>query len=298
MRLAVAVIILVVANAPVVQAQAQPVPKFEVASIKRCSTTPQFGPTAPTLGRLTVVCASVMEFIRQSYVVFADGRTMNVQPERIVPMEKSPGWIDSDLYTLEAKAEINSGQVPGQAMMRGPMMQALLEDRFKLKIHSETRQVPVYALTVGKDGLKLPAAPKDSCAVQDLDRPPTPPEPGKRPLPFCGFALIMNTGFDMSGATMAQLSRALSSRVDRKVIDKTGITGRFDVHLDWSNGELPTGPFAPQPPQPGAPPPVPSLSEITADYQNALQKIGLKLEPTRGPDEFLVIDHLERPSEN
>ena len=125
-------------------------------------------------------CSSVMTLIRQSYIVFGNGRTMNLQSEKIIPMEKSPAWIESDLYTIEAKAESDRGEVPGQAMMLGPMMQALLEDRFKLKIHRETRQVPVYALTVGKDGLKLPAAPKDGCAVQDLDALPTRRRQGER----------------------------------------------------------------------------------------------------------------------
>jgi len=184
--------------------------------------------------------------------------------------------------------------------MLGPMMQALLEDRFKLKIHRETKQVQVYAMTVEKGGLRLPAAPKNDCAPQDLDQGPTPPAPGKAPLLFCGFALVMSNGFDMRGATMAQLSTALSGRVDRKVIDKTGITGMFDIHLDWSNGELPSAPAPlPPPPEPGVPPPPgPSPAEVTAGYRMALRKIGLKLEPTQGPAEFLVIDHVERPSEN
>jgi uncharacterized protein (TIGR03435 family) len=184
-------------------------------------------------------------------------------------------------------------------MMLGPMMQSLLEDRFKLKIHRETRQVPVYALTVEKSGLKLPAAPKDGCALQDLDQGPTPPVQGKAPLLFCGFAFVMSNGFEMRGATMAQLSTALSGRVDRKVIDKTGIAGMFDIRLDWSNGELISGPAPPPPlPQPGVPPPGPDPAELTAGYRTALRKIGLKLEPTQGPAEFLVIDHVERPSEN
>ena len=238
--------------------------------------------------------------VHQSYIVFANGRTMNLEPEKIVPMEKSPAWIDTVLYTIEAKAESNSGPAPGQAMMLGPMMRALLEDRFKLKIHRENRQVPVYALTVGKDGLKLPAAPKGGCALQDLDQPWAPPAPGKAPLLICGMPWMMNNGFDMRGATMAQLSTVLSGRVDRKVIDKTGITGMFDIRLDWSGGELPSGPAPPPPPpEPGVPPPPgPDPAEVTAGFKTALQKLGLKLEPSQGPGEFLVVDHVERPTEN
>jgi uncharacterized protein (TIGR03435 family) len=299
--LAIAIpVILGVTNAAALRAQAKSVPKFEVASIKPCEPGGRGGVSPPSPGRITVNCSTVMSLIGQSYIIFGDGRTMNLQPEKIVPMEKSPAWIDSDRYTIDAKAESNRGQVPGQAMMLGPMMQSLLEDRFKLKIHRETRQVPVYALTVEKSGLKLPAAPKDGCALQDLDQGPTPPAQGKAPLLFCGFALVMSNGFEMRGATMAQLSTALSGRVDRKVIDKTGIAGMFDIHLDWSNGELPSAPAPPPPlPQPGVPPPPgPDPVELTAGYRAALRKIGLKLEPTQGPAEFLVIDHVERPSEN
>lgn len=275
-------------------------PKFEVASIKPCAPGGRGGVSGPpSPGRITVNCISVMSLIRQSYIVFGDGRTMNIQPGKIVPMEKSPAWIDSDLYTIEAKTESSSGQAPGQATMLGPMMQALLEDRFKVKIHREVRQVPVYALVAGRAGLKLPVTPKDSCAVQDLDQLPTPPAPGKAPLLFCGFPLIMNNGFDMRGGTMAQLSSALSSRVDRKVIDNTGITGMFDIRLDWSGGDLPAGPSPLPPTQPGvSPPPGPDPADVTAGFQIALQKVGLKLEPAQGPAEFLVIDHVERPSEN
>jgi uncharacterized protein (TIGR03435 family) len=296
-------VIIGVTNARALRAQGQPAPRFEVASIKACSPGGRGafpGITAPTPGRITVNCVSVMTLIRWSYILHANGRTMNLAPEKIVPMEKSPAWIDTDLYTIDAKAESKSGPAPGQAMMLGPMMQALLEDRFKLKIHRENRQVPIYALTAGKDGLKLPAAPKGGCALQDLDQPPAPPAPGKAPLLICGMPLIMNNGFDMRGATMAQLSTVLSGWVDRKVIDKTGITGMFDIRLDWSGGELPSGPTPPPPPpQPGVPPPPgPDPAEVTAGVKTALQKLGLKLEPSQGPAEILVVVHVERPTEN
>jgi len=74
----------------------------------------------------------------------------------------------------------------------------------------------------------------------------------------------------------------------------------FDIRLDWSGGDLPSGPVLPPPAsQPGVPPPpAPDPAEITAGFRGALQNVGLELEPTQGPAEFLVIDHVERPSEN
>jgi uncharacterized protein (TIGR03435 family) len=107
----------------------------------------------------------------------------------------------------------------------------------------------------------------------------------------------MNNGFEMRGATMAQLCVALSGPMGRKVIDRTGIAGMFDIRLDFSGGDLPTAP-APLP-SPGALPPAgPDPVEMAAGIQSALQKFGLKLESTHGPGDFVVVDHAERPSEN
>jgi uncharacterized protein (TIGR03435 family) len=226
---------------------------------------------------------------------------MNLQPEKIVPMEKSPAWIDSDLYTIEAKAESNPGHAaPGQGMMLGPMMQALLEVRFRVRVHREVRQVPVYELTLGKGVPSLHKATEGGCVAQNLDQPLPPPARGQALGIFCGMPLITNNRFDLRGATMEQLCTALSGRVDRRVIDKTGVSGTFDIHLDWSNGDQPSGPAPPPlPPPPGVPPaPGPDLGEVTANIRTALQKLGLKLEPAQGPGDFLVIDHVERPSEN
>jgi uncharacterized protein (TIGR03435 family) len=274
-------------------------PKFEVASIKRCA--PSGGgvfPVPPAPGRITLNCQSVMSLIRQSFALFANGR-MDLSPVNVIPPPQAEKWIDSELYTIEAKAEDNPDHaVPGQGMMLGPMMQRLLEDRFKVKVHRETRQIPVYALTVEKGGTKLQRAVKDGCVVQNLDQPLAPAAPGQAPRPFCGFALAMNNGFEMRGATMAQLCVALSGPMGRKVIDKTGISGMFDIRLDFSGGDLPTAP-APLPPSPGALPPAgPDPVEMAAGIQNALQKFGLKLESTHGPGDFVVVDHVERRSEN
>ena len=118
--------------------------------------------------------------------------------------------------------------------MLGPLMQSLLEDRFRVKVHREVRQVPVYELTIGKGGLHLHAAAEGGCVAQSLDKPLPLPASGQGVPVFCGMPLIMNNGFDLRGATMEQLCTALSGRAGRKVIDKTGITGIFDIRVDWS----------------------------------------------------------------
>ena len=167
--------------------------------------------------------------------------------------------------------------------------------------------MPVYALAVGEDGPKLQASADGSCVVQNMDRPIEPLSPGQTRLPLCGLPL--DNGSDFRRATMEELCTFLSLKTDRKVVDRTGIKGMFDIRLGSSGGYLP-GPLPPPPPPPGrsgqqaplppgdSPMATPDPGEVTAQIQRALQKFGLRLEPTQGPDDALIVDHVERPSEN
>ena len=281
-----------------VRAQTQ---KFEVATIKPCKPGLTMG-INPTPGRVSVNCMNLMLLIRQAYVTFANGR-LN-PPGRNVPIEKAPAWIESTFYTIEAKAE----GAPAYGMTMGPMMQALLEDRFHLKIQRETREVPVYALTVAKGGPKLIAAPPGSCAVIDIDRPAAPLPPAQPVPAVCKFARVTGRGFDVHGVTMPEFADVLAGRLDRDVIDKTGIPGLFDFEVVLFPGAsvatLGPPPGGLGPPAAPAPPPPPDPSGLTdfggpfAAAQAALQKFGLRLESARGPSRFFVIDSIERPSEN
>jgi len=179
-------------------------------------------------------------------------------------------------------------------MMQGPMMQSLLEDRFKLRVHRETKEVPEYVLSVSKGGSKLNATKAGSCTPQDIDSPPPLLEPGK-PFPrMCGGQMFGAAGLEMSGATMADLCVQLFIRTDRIVIDKTGISGNFDINLELSQEDI-------MPAQLkallGAPPDT-STDPPHSSVFDAVKKLGLKLESGKGRGEFLVIDHIERPSEN
>ena len=184
------------------------------------------------------------------------------------------------------------------------MLQALLEERFKLKIRRETREVPVYALTVAKNGPRLKPFQEGSCLVLDFSNPPAPPAPGQTPTPFCGLAMRRRTGpnltWEVHGGSLDDLARALGVDTDRIVIDKTGIAGKFDFSMEFAPDE--STPFlsgrgggdpsfvstAPSPDPSGG------LSIFTAIQQ----QLGLKLESAKGPREFLVIDRVEKPSEN
>jgi uncharacterized protein (TIGR03435 family) len=169
------------------------------------------------------------------------------------------------------------------------MMQALLEDRFKLRIHRATKVLPVYELRIAKAGVKLQPAKGGNCLIVDSDHPPPPlPEPGQ-PMPaICG-------GFHeryMYSATMQRLSSELSFRADRDVVDKTGLAGTFD--LDFGSSPDLVSPI----PEEGFPGLRHPQDRVSAFYIDALSRLGLKLVPANGPTTVIVIDHIERPSEN
>lgn len=296
---------------PLVRGQSDAsVPKWEAVSIKPCDpntgrpiVVDGRGPTAAPQGpgRMTLTCVPVEVLIHQSYLLFPDGKLDLAGA--VIKVENGPAWMYSDRYTIEAKAEAIPGQTPpGQGTMQGPMLRALLADRFKLQVHRGTTPVPVYALSPGKDGPRLQTTLEGSCFVLDSNHPPPLPAAGQPSLPACGIPHMRNGVLDFHGATMAQVCAALSNRTDRRVIDKTGLKGTFDILLNWSGGNYTPGeppPPPPPPPQPGDPPIVgPDRGEVTAQIQNALQKFGLRLEPTQAPGDNLVVDHVERPSEN
>ena len=265
-------------------------PQFEVASVKPCDPHSVVGTNAGTSSRGRVVynCQNLMNYIRTAYGTWANIDAPSVGPFNIVG---GPTWINSELYQITAKAEGS----PRAGTTAGPMMQSLLEDRFKLKIHRETREVPVYALVLTKAGLKLPAA-KVECRAMDVGRPFTPPKEGQ-PLPQrCGYGQRTKDGIEVHGSTMAEFCVALAHtplRIERrKFVDKTGITGRFDFDLKFP-AELTVGENAP-----GATeiPRYPTDDLVT--LQDALAKVGLQLKSEKGQDEFIVIDYAERPTAN
>jgi uncharacterized protein (TIGR03435 family) len=277
------------------------VKKFEVASIKPCAEPGGGGAgrgggaggAGPSPGRLRTNCQTVAGLINTAYVRFESGQRNG---PRNVPLSGGPAWItsSSERYEINATAE----GTPSPEVMQGPMLQALLEDRFKLKIHRETRNIPVYAMTVAKGGPKLQASATGSCNPEG-PRPSNPREaelaaaklvPGEKPA--CGVGFIRANGpnliVDPHGIRLDEFAKNFLSILDRPVIDKTGITGSFDLHLE----------FAPDDSTPGVqlgPSDTPSGASIFTAMQ---EQLGLKLESDRGPGEFLVIDSIERPSEN
>jgi uncharacterized protein (TIGR03435 family) len=205
----------------------------------------------------------------------------------------SPDWIGSEHFDIEAKAE---GNPPKDQI--NLMLQSLLADRFKLVVHRETRQLPIYTLMLSRadrTGPELLAHTDDTkCADFSNGSPPQGSGAGAPRIPCGGFTVGVGRIGSITAikATMEQLARTLSNSTDRTVVDRTGLSGTFDLTLN----------FTPEVRQPGFQLGADAIaSDPTAppDIFTAIQEqLGLKLVPQTGPVDVLVIDHVEEPSPN
>ena len=178
-----------------------------------------------------------------------------------------PGWANSDRFDISAKSV---GAARFEQMR--PMLQALLEDRFRLVIHSESKDMQVYALTIAKGGSKLKASDES------------------------GGLTSSPRSLKGTGVSLAQLATTLSNIMQRPVVDQTGLPGIFDMHMEWAADQSTPGFWAPGlGPAPGGGPQDPGGASIFTVIQ---EQLGLKLESTHGPVMILVIDHAEKPSGN
>ena len=205
-----------------------------------------------------------------------------------------PAWIDSALFNIEARAEGN----PGNPQMN-LMVQSLLEDRFKLVMHQETRQLPIYALVVAKPGKIGPQLTLHSgdtkCTDAAAGKPLPQPGPGQAMPAYCGGFFMNPRPGDLretgNRITMDMLGQFLRQSVDRTVVDRTGLSEVFDFTLEFAP-ELGPGSqrsTAASASDPSTPP---------AIFTALQEQLGLKLESQKGPVNVIVIDHVEQPSPN
>ena len=270
-------------------------PQFDVASLKPnngCENTFRGGNLSPSPGRLEMPCVTLQSLIQTAFGTFGDGTSVNPQP---LHTEGGPSWVKSEHYSLTAKAD---GPVRTE-MLAGPFLQSLLEERFQLKTHRETREVPVYAMTVGKSGLKAKLLADGECTALDLTHPPSPPKPGEPRPNFCGAMTMGPSGkgdmfMELRGATMTQFAQRLSGRVDRSVVDKTGVGGLFNFRVEFTPDPHMAGQSMPPTPGDGATSSEPGTSLFVAIQE----QIGVKLSSDKGPVSYLIIDHVEKPSAN
>jgi bla regulator protein BlaR1 len=264
-----------VVNAPLAKAQAQDASRlaFEVASIKE-NHSGRLGTDGFQVahGALTIRNVSLKMLVQASY---------HVQGAQIVG---GPSWLTTDRYDLLAKgkAEATNQQVYS-------MLQPLLAERFKLAVHNETRELPIYSLEVVKTGTKLAKRGDGDCAAISVTAT------AQLECGAVGTVGNLQGGFMMGRRiSVRAIATALSSILDRSVVDKTGLSGTYDLNLSWAEA--------------GAQRPVPEngeqtrpadASELPPSIFTAVQeRLGLRLVSTKGPVEVLVIDHAEKPSEN
>ena len=223
---------------------------FEVASIKLHPEPITMSADPAVHGSMVTATASTLvDVIEVAY---------DVRGDQIVG---ASGWVQSSHWDIAAKAQAEGTITKAQLRQ---MLQTLLADRFQLKIHRETKEVPVFALVVGKNGPKFQASSPDATG---------------------GYTVRgTSTGMHMEAkkGTMEQLTRQLVFSAGRPVLDRTGLPGYYAFTLDWISENA-------------TPPPD---SNVPAIFTAVQEQLGLKLEPTKGPIEMLVIDHVEKPSGN
>jgi bla regulator protein blaR1 len=257
-----------VASGPAMQAQSQPAapaapPAFEVASVK-----PNSSGDRNTMFQITpggrFHCSNVSP---QMLIIMA----YDLKPNQLTG---GPNWLDSTKYDITAKAE-----GPEDPDRLKQMMQTLLADRFKLAFHRETKDLPIYELVTAKNGPKLKASAGDAAQHQQQ------------------FFRMGRGSMDMQHVTLANFADHLSRLVGRNVYDRTGIAGTYDIKLEWTPDESESQMF--KGPPDGAGPPPPSPDTTGPSLADALQEqLGLRLVAGKGPVEIVVIDHIEKASEN
>ena len=265
------------------QQSASPAYVYEVASIKpdksgtgmvRISNTPE-GFTANNV--------SVRMLIRVAY---------GVEENQIQGLNT----LGSENYDVEAKMEksvadnLQKLDQDQRIEARRHMLQALLADRFKLTIHRETKELPIYALVVAKNGPKL----------QEAKPGDTYPNGFKGPGGRGGRGMMMMGQGELTGQGLhiADLARQLSQQLGRSVVDKTGLTGLYDFTLKWTPDNQMPMPGGAGDGGRGSDGSASTDSSSPSIFTAVQEQLGLKLESQKGPVEVLVIDHVEKPSEN
>lgn len=268
---ALRVICVALAAAHMVRAQAPPA--FEVASIRpnTSSSAQGQGLAGPRPGgRFIAIGATLRGLVSGAY----DG----------MQIASGPSWIDSARFDINARA---SSEVVPDVMRR--MLRSLLADRFKLVVHIETREQPVYVLSTARSDRRLgPKLRESDAACAKEARNSTPAGPGGPPA--CGDFRMSARSLIARGMLMPAFAQVMRERVGRPVIDRTGLDAAYDLELEWSSDlglqQAPRG--------------AAGASELTPEglslFTALQEQLGLRLHADRGPVDVLVIDSAEPPT--
>jgi uncharacterized protein (TIGR03435 family) len=276
------------AQSPRDGAQDQPL-AFETASVKpnKSDTDERFLQRAPG-GNLRVVNMPLRQLIVFAYQIQG------------FQLEGAPAWTTAERFDIEARSGKDLPAVSLAAGVNDPMrlmLRTLLADRFTLVVHKETKELPIFELVLarpdGTPGPQLQPATVDCNALAAASQAaarsggPAPP-PGT-----CG--ITMNLGrIRFGGLPMTSFANTLAQPMQRVVVDRTGLAGNWEFELTFAPDQstLPPGPLPAGLQPPSVDPNAPSL--VTAIEE----QLGLRLRPARGPVEVLVVDRVERPTEN
>lgn len=196
--------------------------QFEVASVKLNNSTNMGLIRVLHGGRFTLIDLPMQEVIKVAYNISKDSQ-----------LSKAPAWFTSERYDVDVDARAEGN--PSFDVMR-IMLQTLLENRMDLKFHYETKQLPIYSLTVAKPG-KLREADGDCGTASN-----SPPDPAKLPNGPCGLLFILPGHILGQKAKLIQLADALSKSTDRVVLDQTNLAARYDIKLEFTpDGPIPPG---------------------------------------------------------
>jgi uncharacterized protein (TIGR03435 family) len=241
--------------------------------------------------RLVAPSSTVKEMIRYAY---------DYQFHPVSHIVGGPDWVDKERYEVIATAKMPFSPAPGRGMLpreASAMLRAMLAERMKLTVRVEMRVRLIHALVLDRDDGQL--GPNLNPAKGECQPSMATPDPAI-PLPPCPFHLgPMGNGsslYEMKGITMPELASTFGNfpDIDELVIDRTGLTGRYDMSVRFG-GTMVLSPFSP---------PVPRsvddivASEVPPIRQAIREQLGLRLERVRAPVEVIVVDHVERPSEN
>lgn len=270
------ILVCLLAAALAAQAQSFDELKFDVVSVRRNNGTG--GMQARTVpGSFSVVGVPLRFVVRQAY---------QVQDFQITG---GPDWINTDLFDIEARFDPATSPTGPQAL--AARLRNLLADRFNFAAHTETREMPIYALVRAREDRLGPQIKPSAVDCTNIPAPGRQAGPGPDGRPVCGgrggLGRIM-----AGGLTMPQLAAQLSQFVGRLIVDRTGLTGSYEFDLTWAS--------TPDQIPPGAPPGValpfdPNAPTLVTALQ---EQLGLKLDSQRGPVQIVVVDRVEQPTEN
>jgi uncharacterized protein (TIGR03435 family) len=245
-------------------AQAPKRPQFDVASIKPSQEGGTMYVRPLPGGRLLANAPARLMLMNAFGIQFSQ-------------LAGGPDWLGSEIWSIDARADGNPSRDESMLMLRD-----LLEDRFHLKVHHESQEMPVYALTVAKSGSKLPSPKEGACATPVPGQPePTAPPCGRVRISMSAAGALMEGGH----AAVPELARTLAIPLRRPVVDRTALSGAYDIRLQFAND-------------------VSGANSSPADLAEAgifiaiEEQLGLKLESVKAPVDVIVIDHIERPSAN